>query len=330
MILKTLYDNVFHFCCICFPLLKPIYFVCITPGRCRDCWQGLYHVPCKQRCNTTLFCGHRCPSTCHAQCSPCQISEPHLCLHGRQEKVSCMPFEEKPRACKKKPLHRCSHANACEEANCLDCICRCNEPCKMRIKCFTKKNRSNRRKSMSTSKHACVGLCGEPCPSLCRICDKEQLERIARFAGVDLNNARFIQLPCNHIFEVEWLDHWMEERIREIYTTQELAFPECPNDSCNVQLRYIHRYNDVLAPLRRSMATAVTHVFGNLAMNQTQLFNLYRRVEENSSVKDAQKEKLLAKIRSSVNTASAYTAAYLDTLVKVSHSSVQLIVMNKA
>ena len=38
----------------------------------------------------------------------------------------------------------------------------CDEPCEKLLKC----------------NHPCVGFCGDPCPPLCRECDKEDLTEI--------------------------------------------------------------------------------------------------------------------------------------------------------
>ena len=58
--------------------------------------------------------------------------------------------------------------------------------------------------------HPCIGLCGEDCPSLCRICDKDEVTEVF-FGTEDEDNAKFIQLKdCKHIFEVSGLDQWME------------------------------------------------------------------------------------------------------------------------
>lgn len=59
--------------------------------------------------------------------------------------------------------------------------------------------------------HPCVGLCGEPCPKKCLVCDHEELTQIF-FGFEDDPDARFVQLEdCGHIFESQGLDHYMDE-----------------------------------------------------------------------------------------------------------------------
>jgi hypothetical protein len=44
-----------------------------------------------------------------------------------------------------------------------------------------------------------IGLCGEPCPPQCRICNK-QLVQEHFFGNEDKSYSRFVNLPdCNHL-----------------------------------------------------------------------------------------------------------------------------------
>ena len=50
----------------------------------------------------------------------------------------------------------------------------CNEPCTKLLRC----------------KHPCIGFCGEPCPPLCRVCDKEEVTEVF-FGTEDEPDARY-------------------------------------------------------------------------------------------------------------------------------------------
>lgn len=59
--------------------------------------------------------------------------------------------------------------------------------------------------------HPCAGLCGEPCPKKCLVCDHEELTQIF-FGFEDDPDARFVQLEdCGHVFESQGLDHYMDD-----------------------------------------------------------------------------------------------------------------------
>ena len=94
----------------------------------------------------------------------------------------------------------------------------CNEPCPKRLHCG----------------HSCIGLCGEKCPQLCRVCDEGKVTEI--FLGSeDEPDARFVELQdCNHMFEYSDLDRWMKEQDGEI------QFKKCPR--CNTPIRTSLRY----------------------------------------------------------------------------------------
>jgi len=74
-----------------------------------------------------------------------------------------------------------------------------------------------------------VGFCGEICPKVCRVCNKEKFNEFVPiiFGTEDPNDeeTRFIQLAdCEHIFEVESLDCWLEMREKE---DSKVQWPTC-------------------------------------------------------------------------------------------------------
>ena len=97
---------------------------------------------------------------------------------------------------------------------------RCDEPCKKKLRC----------------RHPCVGLCGEPCPKLCRICNKDQLCEIF-FGDEDEDDARFIQVDCGHVFEVKGMDRYMDQVPDEENSIKPKSCPRCRRSIHSV-LRY--------------------------------------------------------------------------------------------
>ena len=100
---------------------------------------------------------------------------------------------------------------------------RCNEPCTRKICQFG---------------HRCIGLCGEPCPKLCRICDKNKVTELF-FGTEDEEGALFIELQdCGHIFEVTAMDYWMQE------DGDDIKLKECPR--CKTPIRLSYRYANIV------------------------------------------------------------------------------------
>lgn len=73
----------------------------------------------------------------------------------------------------------------------------CSEPCKKPLKCSPKEE--------GAEPHLCIGVCGEDCIDICRICDPEKFAEIQEifFGTEEEEDARFVRLKdCSHVFEV--------------------------------------------------------------------------------------------------------------------------------
>ena len=54
-------------------------------------------------------------------------------------------------------------------------------------------------------------MCGEPCPTKCRECTKDEVTEIF-FGNEDEADARFVELqPCGHLIEVNAMDYYMND-----------------------------------------------------------------------------------------------------------------------
>jgi hypothetical protein len=62
----------------------------------------------------------------------------------------------------------------------------CNEPCTKLLPC----------------KHPCIGFCGETCPPLCRVCDKDEVTEVF-FGTEDKPDARYCTVGCTCIVKRE-------------------------------------------------------------------------------------------------------------------------------
>ncbi|KAL3848155.1 hypothetical protein ACJMK2_019032 [Sinanodonta woodiana] len=191
-------------------------------GTCGDCSEGRLHTQCMKNCRRTLVCGHQCKDRCN-NCPPCTMLCENRCSHSRCTKScgeACVP-------CRELCDWSCEHYT-CTRPCFEPCTRpRCDHPCRKRLPCH----------------HACIGLCGEPCPDMCRVCHRDEVTQIF-FGSEDEPNARFVQLEdCKHIFEVASLDTWMDgsgENNGE--TTIQLKL--CPR--CKTPIRKNLRYGHII------------------------------------------------------------------------------------
>ncbi|KAH7439976.1 hypothetical protein KP509_04G085400 [Ceratopteris richardii] len=216
--------------------IDPSEYLCIEPcrqklpdcmhtceGTCGKCKQGQDHIPCLNKCNRTLPCGHRCSSSCHRVCPPCSMPCQKRCLHSRCPQICgypCVP-------CMETCAWRCEH-HACH----LLChkICKrpvCNVPCRKLLRCG----------------HPCLGFCGEPCPFICRMCTPQYKDTISLMTMEDFDETdRFVVLPdCGHVFEVSGLDTWMQSDQSDSGTSS-ISPKSCP--TCRIIIRQSARYGN--------------------------------------------------------------------------------------
>jgi hypothetical protein len=86
------------------------------------------------------------------------------------------------------------------------CTRRCSEPCD-RARCDVPCVK------IQPCGHECIGLCGEPCPTLCRVCDADQVDILTQETlGESDADARFVQLECGHVAATTMLDGWMDSQ----------------------------------------------------------------------------------------------------------------------
>ena len=192
-------------------------------GQCGQCQRGRLHVRCQSKCGRTLVCSHECKFPCTPTCPPCMEECNNYCVHSKCQRKCyepCVPCREPCR-------WKCDHLK-CNRL-CYELCDRppCNEPCKKRLK---------------KCGHPCIGLCGEKCPTKCRICDRDEVCEIF-FGTEDDEDARFIQLEeCKHLIEVEACDVWMEQANDD--KPSEVQFKACPK--CKTQIRKSLRYGNTV------------------------------------------------------------------------------------
>ena len=138
-------------------------------GTCGKCRRGGLHAVCSQPCGRTLVCGHVCESSCSNECPPCGKKCENRCQHNictRKCGEPCIP-------CREDCLWRCRHVR---------CPKQCGEPC-------DRKTCDRSCEESLPCGHPCIGLCGEKCPTKCRICNEDEVTEIF-FGTEDEESAR--------------------------------------------------------------------------------------------------------------------------------------------
>lgn len=201
------------------------------PGTCHGCCQGRLHKGCTHKCRETLVCSHPCREPCVRDCPPCSSFCENRCVHSICKKSCGQPCARCIEPCEWQcPHYSCTKLchEPCDRPPCLD-------PCNKKLPCG----------------HRCIGLCGDPCPNKCRVCNKEEVTEIF-FGNEDEADACFIQLEdCKHLFETKGMDQYMslDEDQGSGLDQRAIKLKECPR--CRTPIRRNLRYG---THINRSLA----------------------------------------------------------------------------
>ncbi|CAG9858900.1 unnamed protein product [Phyllotreta striolata] len=208
-------------------------------GTCGACYQGRYHVRCQEKCGVILVCNHECGIPCREACRPCNKPCEYICKHSKCKKTCGNPCT----MCKENCPRQCAHQKCKRKCGQLCDVPPCTKPCAKKIKCG----------------HPCVGFCGDPCPQLCRICDKEQLTET--FFGTEADeDARFVLLEdCGHILESEGMEYWLKQGDSG-YEDTIIKPIECPK--CKTTIRKSSRYSDYVKENMQDLLKVKSSFYG--------------------------------------------------------------------
>lgn len=234
----------------------------VCPGNCHMCYQGRFHLPCRHPCQRPLICSHTCMEPCSGECPPCSRPCENRCIHSKCMKrcgQACSPCSE-PCAwhCPHQSCGKLCH-EPCDRPP-------CTEPCHKVLDCG----------------HLCIGLCGDQCPTKCRICHRDEVTEIF-FGNEDDPHARFIQLEgCGHVIEHTAMDVYMrmdDSPQGNGVDTMAIKLKECPR--CRTPIRKNRRYG---LHINRSLAEiemVKRKVNGNEADIKNHRKKLQKELEEN-------------------------------------------------
>jgi hypothetical protein len=210
-------------------------------------------VNCSQRCKVILSCGHRCDGKC-SQCILTKIHEPckyvtigvRFCGHCIQ--VPCKDVSDHHPG-RKVCTSSCAHGK-CEGDCTIKClILKCDSPCAWNcphFKCtklcheICDRPVCNKRcRNTLACGHQCFGVCGEPCLTICPLCQRKNFNKKLNLATFS-DKKQYIQLPCDHILSVEFLD---EDISKQLQARQILPLL-CPVKNCFHRIPISYRYGN--------------------------------------------------------------------------------------
>ncbi|XP_044076765.1 NFX1-type zinc finger-containing protein 1-like, partial [Siniperca chuatsi] len=213
-------------------------------GNCGKCYQGRFHFPCLHQCERLLICSHKCRETCTRDFPPCQRPCENCCIHSK-----CMkPCGQPCALCIEPCAWQCPH-QSCNKFCYEPCyLPPCTQPCAKTLDCD----------------HLFIGLCGDKCPSKCRICNYDEVTEIF-FGTEDEPDAYFIQLEdCGHIIEYTAMDTYMGmDDSQQANEGEQVAIKlkECPKCRTPIRknLRYGSHINSSLAEIEMVKAKINGH-----------------------------------------------------------------------
>ncbi|CAL4097301.1 unnamed protein product, partial [Meganyctiphanes norvegica] len=179
-------------------------------GTCGQCLHGRFHVSCKKICNRKLICGHMCQQMCIEECSKCVETCGWKCSHKKCQH----PCDEDCEPCMEWCSLQCKH-HRCRSRCGEECrVPPCTRPCDKKLHCG----------------HPCAGFCGDPCPAICRICNRGHIRR--------KENCRYVCLEdCLNDIEVYSLTKYLK-------ASKEKGLKTCPE--CGVTIRSNHHFSNII------------------------------------------------------------------------------------
>lgn len=217
---------------------------------CGECISGRVHVKCDQIITREMPCEHKSIIECWRRFEPCEKECFFRCKHRILEQSCYLPRS----VCKKKCSYNCPHYKC--DKKCTDFCDRpaCNEACEKLLKCG----------------HKCIGICGEPCPRLCRVCDRTKVTKI--YFGTERDEkAKFVFLfDCKHLLESTGLDNWIK-------TNSLHSLPLCPK--CKTPIRSTLRYANFIKQEHQKIEELKRIEYGDAEENIYEQLKIVQEIE---------------------------------------------------
>ena len=219
-------------------------------GNCSECYEGRMHKACTFQM-FPLPCGHPTKESCSSLVFPvCDYNCEYSCAH---RKVCTHNCSRPCNPCKERCSWICPHYKCSKKCHEICDRPRCDHPCRNTLQC----------------KHPCIGICGEPCPRVCRICknQKKKFQTLCIDKPDTRNETRYIQLSCNHLFEVKKLDQLLDGQLIDSKAVGPLVCPSCRRQITN---NSSYRYGNLIRQKRDMVGKLHATILNNLATKEHQ------------------------------------------------------------
>ncbi len=219
------------------------------------CYATPKQFPCRQTCDATLACGHACEgpcSVCHSSRihRPCKYGSKFTRFCGHDVSVKCVNLDDAHPG-RKECGANCAHSKCAHD--CTQECSPCTKPCAWKcphyqctMLCHEACNRppcNQRCQHKLKCGHQCFGVCGEPCLTLCPLCPKgrKAFKKQLKQAKEIKEDCVYVQLGCQHIFTVEYLDAYVTPKPVEDAI---VAPKKCPVSDCKQWISTSYRYGN--------------------------------------------------------------------------------------
>eukprot|EP00347_Sterkiella_histriomuscorum_P002994 403366003 len=156
---------------------------------CGSCTKNIFHKTCEVKLDKAYQCGHVKSQFCGTLSVLCQQKCENKCIHNHCPKKCYEPCD----LCLEPCLIQCEHSK---------CGKKCSQPCNKEL-CI------QRCDLILECSHRCIGLCGDQCPKICKVCQPDH-ETFEIFFGYEQEpETTFVQIDCGHILDAKSLDTYI-------------------------------------------------------------------------------------------------------------------------
>lgn len=241
------------------------------------------------------FCGHNIQVPCIglSDTHPGKKNFSLICSHKTTGK-SC--YQDVDHTCDLPCEWNCAHYEC--NKSCLEMCTRpnCEERCQLKLKCG----------------HQCYSLCGEPCLSVCPECQLKKFKKQLKFTNSFNKENLYYQLPCMHIFSVQYLDEYVHEFCSSKSSDVLIQPLQCPVKECSSPFSCSYRYGNDM----KRLLTYIQNVNSCLKLNPFSSDNISVRHDDLDFASTSLLQRKVLKITESSEYTELQSLGYIDRTMK--------------